>query len=307
MILVGAVAATPAAGAARRPRRANRATWRLPGRLARVVACNNNRLRDDRWAPRAPPRGRDADATRRRAAVDDASAPRRREDDEPADAPAVPAMDVVAPPRSVLADPDAFRAARAEASNAVRNESALDASSKTRGAAAAMRASAAVLLGGAALFAAAAALPLDVLPGVAPRAAVAATATASAATATDDADSASSSLLRRKPPSTSNGAYYNEFGWRDHAQYRMAKIFALPLLGKIAFFFLLVAPMVLVGGVLYKIVDKGAFTFTPVPVRPRRRGERRSLRTFPGASLRPPPLGFNPGTPTATDASRLHP
>jgi hypothetical protein len=87
----------------------------------------------------------------------------------------------------------------------------------------------------------------------------------------------------------------------------MAKIFALPLLGKIAFFFLLVAPMVLVGGVLYKIVDKGAFTFTPVPVRPRRRGERRSLRTFPGASLRPPPLGFNPGTPTATDASRLHP
>ena len=216
-------------------------------------------------------------------------------------------MDVVAPPRSVLADPDAFRAARAEASNAVRNESALDASSKTRGAAAAMRASAAVLLGGAALFAAAAALPLDVLPGVAPRAAVAATATASAATATDDADSDSSSLLRRKPPSTSNGAYYNEFGWRDHAQYRMAKIFALPLLGKIAFFFLLVAPMVLVGGVLYKIVDKGAFTFTPVPVRPRRRGERRSLRTFPGASLRPPPLGFNPGTPIATDASRLHP
>ena len=166
MILVGAVAATPAAGAARRPRRANRATWRLPGRLARVVACNNNRLRDDRWAPRAPPRGRDADATRRRAAVNDASAPRRREDDEPADAPAVPAMDVVAPPRSVLADPDAFRAARAEASNADRMvESALDASSKTRGGAAAMRASAAVLLGGAALFAAAAALPLDVLPG----------------------------------------------------------------------------------------------------------------------------------------------
>jgi len=33
----------------------------------------------------------------------------------------------------------------------------------------------------------------------------------------------------------------------------------------------------------------GAF-YTPVPIRPRLRGERRSLRTFPGASLRPPSL-----------------
>jgi glycosidase len=36
----------------------------------------------------------------------------------------------------------------------------------------------------------------------------------------------------------------------------------------------------------------GAF-YTLVPIRPRRRGERRSLRASPGASLRPP-LGFNP-------------
>jgi hypothetical protein len=36
----------------------------------------------------------------------------------------------------------------------------------------------------------------------------------------------------------------------------------------------------------------GAF-YTLVPIRPRWRGERRSLRTLPGASLRPP-LGFNP-------------
>ena len=36
----------------------------------------------------------------------------------------------------------------------------------------------------------------------------------------------------------------------------------------------------------------GAF-YTLVPIRPRRRGERRSLRTFPVASLLPP-LGFNP-------------
>jgi hypothetical protein len=34
---------------------------------------------------------------------------------------------------------------------------------------------------------------------------------------------------------------------------------------------------------------------TPVPIRPRSRGERRSLRTFsPGVSLRPSPLGFDP-------------
>ena len=35
---------------------------------------------------------------------------------------------------------------------------------------------------------------------------------------------------------------------------------------------------------------------TLVPIRPRSRGGRRSLRTFPGVSLRPP-LGFNPDTP----------
>jgi hypothetical protein len=38
----------------------------------------------------------------------------------------------------------------------------------------------------------------------------------------------------------------------------------------------------------------GAFYVTLVPVRPRRRGERRSLRTFPVVSLRPSPLAFNP-------------
>ena len=37
----------------------------------------------------------------------------------------------------------------------------------------------------------------------------------------------------------------------------------------------------------------GAFYLTLVPIRPRSRGERRSLRTFPGASLRPGSLGFN--------------
>jgi hypothetical protein len=52
----------------------------------------------------------------------------------------------------------------------------------------------------------------------------------------------------------------------------------------------------------------GAF-YTLVPIRRRSRGERRSLRTFPGVSLRPP-LAFNPRPrrlSTPTDAYELHP
>ena len=52
----------------------------------------------------------------------------------------------------------------------------------------------------------------------------------------------------------------------------------------------------------------GAF-YTLVPIRPRRRGERRSLRTFAVASLRPP-LAFNTRPrrlSTPTDAFQLHP
>jgi len=54
--------------------------------------------------------------------------------------------------------------------------------------------------------------------------------------------------------------------------------------------------------------DFGTF-YTLVPIRPRWRGERRSLRTLPGVSLRPPPA-FNPRPrrlSTSTDAFQLHP
>ena len=55
----------------------------------------------------------------------------------------------------------------------------------------------------------------------------------------------------------------------------------------------------------------GAFYLTPVPIRPRSRGERLSLRTFPGVSVRPGSLAFNPDTPrrlsTPSDAFQLHP
>jgi ubiquinone biosynthesis protein COQ4 len=53
----------------------------------------------------------------------------------------------------------------------------------------------------------------------------------------------------------------------------------------------------------------GTFYLTLVPIRPRPRGERRSLRNFPGASLRPS-LAFNPRPrrlSTPPDAFQLHP
>mgnify|MGYP001973687623 CR=1 FL=1 len=51
-------------------------------------------------------------------------------------------------------------------------------------------------------------------------------------------------------------------------------------------------------------------SITLVPIRPRRRGERRSLRTLPGASLRPGSPAFNTRPrclSTSTDAFQLHP
>ena len=58
---------------------------------------------------------------------------------------------------------------------------------------------------------------------------------------------------------------------------------------------------------------KARSSITLVPIRPRRRGERRSLRTLPLASLRPGSLAFNPdtprrlSTPPLTDAFRRRP
>ena len=56
---------------------------------------------------------------------------------------------------------------------------------------------------------------------------------------------------------------------------------------------------------------RGAFYLTLVPIRPRRRGERRSLRTFPVVSLRPGSLAFNPrprrlSTPLLTPFNSTH-
>jgi len=64
------------------------------------------------------------------------------------------------------------------------------------------------------------------------------------------------------------------------------------------------------GGLAARPLLSGAF-YTPVPIRPRSRGERRSLRTFAVVSLRPGSLAFDPrhrrlSTPP-TDAFQLHP
>ena len=59
----------------------------------------------------------------------------------------------------------------------------------------------------------------------------------------------------------------------------------------------------------YDACVSGAFFFALVPIRARRRGERRSLRTFAGVSLRPH-LAFNPRhrrLSTSSDAFQLHP
>ena len=55
-----------------------------------------------------------------------------------------------------------------------------------------------------------------------------------------------------------------------------------------------------------RAVTQGVFIFALVPIRPRWRGERRSLRTFAGASLRPP-LAFNPDTPRRLSTPLLTP
>ena len=51
-------------------------------------------------------------------------------------------------------------------------------------------------------------------------------------------------------------------------------------------------------------VVSGASRALVLPIRPRRRGERRSLRTFPGVSLRPGSLAFNPDTPRRLSTPR---
>jgi hypothetical protein len=64
-----------------------------------------------------------------------------------------------------------------------------------------------------------------------------------------------------------------------------------------------------IGGGLGATIQKlvlGAF-YTLVPIRPRSRGERRSLRTFAVVPLRPGSLAFDPDTPRRLSTPLLTP
>jgi hypothetical protein len=55
-----------------------------------------------------------------------------------------------------------------------------------------------------------------------------------------------------------------------------------------------IGPHTMLSVFLPALVFESGASHTLVPIRPRSRGERRSLRTLPGASLRPGSLAFNP-------------
>ena len=60
-------------------------------------------------------------------------------------------------------------------------------------------------------------------------------------------------------------------------------------------------------GSAWSVAYSGTFYLTLVSIRPRRRGECRSLRTLPVASLRPGSLAFNPDTPRCLSTPLLTP
>ena len=108
--------------------------------------------------------------------------------------------------------------------------------------------------GGAALFAAASALPVGFSPA-APR-----PATASPSATVSSSASAVSSAARRSVESNagvvaSTLATYKEYSAGEILAYEAQKVFALPLLGKVACLFLMTVPIVFIGGLGYKLVD----------------------------------------------------
>ena len=106
---------------------------------------------------------------------------------------------------------------------------------------------AATALGGAALFAAASMLPVGFSPA-APRPA---TASSSASVGSSSAASVESRTSAFK----SSFAVYKEYSAGEIFAYQAQKVFALPLLGKVACLFILTIPIVFVGGLGYKLVD----------------------------------------------------
>ena len=112
---------------------------------------------------------------------------------------------------------------------------------------------AATAVGGAALFAAASMLPAGVSPA-APRPANASpSATASSSTLVGSVTA--ESVKSKTSGFASTFATYKEYSAGEIFAYKAQKVFALPLLGKVACLFVLTIPIVFVGGLGYKLVD----------------------------------------------------
>ena len=107
----------------------------------------------------------------------------------------------------------------------------------------------ATAVGGAALFAAASLLQVG-----APASAAPANASASSPSLVADISSAESTPKTKKSI-MHNFAVYKEYSASEIFAYKIQKVFALPLIGKVMCLFVLTVPIIFVGGLAYKLAD----------------------------------------------------
>ena len=112
---------------------------------------------------------------------------------------------------------------------------------------------AATAVGGAALFAAASMLPAGVSPASPRPANASSSATASSSTLVGSVTA--ESVKSKTSGFASTFATYKEYSAGEIFAYEAQKVFALPLLGKVACLFVLTIPIVFLGGLGYKLVD----------------------------------------------------
>ena len=153
-------------------------------------------------------------------------------------------------PASILADLTHGDGPTEDALRPTRGSSAETRTRSRRGPAKTLAATAA---GGAVLFAAASMLPVGVSPA-APRPAIAASSAPSSSSASVGSVSAAS-VKSKTSDIASTLATYKEYSAGEIFAYEAQKVFALPLLGKVACLFVLTIPIVFLGGLGYKLVD----------------------------------------------------
>ena len=153
-------------------------------------------------------------------------------------------------PASILADLTHGDGPTEDALRPTRGSSAETRTRSRRGPAKTLAATAA---GGAVLFAAASMLPVGVSPA-APRPAIAASSAPSSSSASVGSVSAAS-VKSKTSDIASTLATYKEYSAGEIFAYEAQKVFALPLLGKVACLFIMTVPIVFLGGLGYKLVD----------------------------------------------------